>query len=463
MGEAVQSVATGIEVAPGRAGRVRIAIDRLRENALALDVALVAGVALVLGLIRLGTPSLWLDESLTATGNPIATFTDGYHWLYYSLMWPWRNVVGSSEWDLRFPSVVGSMLACCLLVVLGHRLFGRSVAVVSGLLLATSPFVVKWSQQARGYTLLLSASLVATLLLLRALERGTRGAWAAYGLAFAFVVVWHPVGGFLLAPAQLVLVAQRRERVRPHGLLAAVIVMVLGVPWAAQIALRSTGRGVAMDWLTRPSPGTAAHAFLDVSGAAGIGVLLAALGLWVLARRSDRDLAVWLGTWALTPFVLALAVSIVRPIYLDRYLIVAAPAFALLGGVAIVGLGRRSAAALVAAVVVATGAGLGQWYSSGDHGNWHGEDWRGAVATVLARHGNDPIVVAPWSSSPAAVYYGTSPVSAATADSIWVLWWSQEKQDMTALERRQIGLAGHRRVEKLEFGSRLSAQLWRRP
>ncbi len=98
-----------------------------------------------------------------------------------------------------------------------------------------------------------------------------------------------------------------------------------------------------------------------------------------------------------------------------------------------------------------------------EHGNWHGENWRDAVATVLARHGSDPIVVAPWSSSPAATYYGAKPVSASTAGSIWVLAWSQEKQDMTPHERRAIGLAGHRRIETLDFGSRLSAQLWRRP
>ncbi len=120
MGETAQAVGAPIDVTPARAGLRRISIDRLREHTLALDVALVGAVALVLGLIRLGTPSLWLDETLTATGNPIATFTDGYHWLYYSLEWPWRHVVGSSEWDLRFPSVVGSMLACGLLVVLGQ-------------------------------------------------------------------------------------------------------------------------------------------------------------------------------------------------------------------------------------------------------------------------------------------------------------------------------------------------------
>jgi len=463
MGETAQSVTPGIEVPSGHVGASGLSLSRVRENAVALDVAVVAAVALVLGLIRLGTPSLWLDESLTASGNPITTFTDGYHWLYYSLVKPWTLVAGTSEWALRFPSVVGSMLACGLLVVLGYRVLGRPVALVSGLLLATSPFFVKWSQQARGYTFLVAAGLVATLLLLRALERGTRGAWAAYGVAFAFVVVWHPVGGFLLLPAQAALAAQRRERLRPHGLLAAVIVMVLAVPWAAQIAMRSTGQGVAMDWLTFPTAGVASHALLDVSGAAGLGVLLAVLGLLVLSRRGDRDTAVWLGVWAFVPFALALLVSLVRPIYLDRYLLVAAPAFALLGGAAIVGLGRRARAALVAAVVAATMVGLGQWYSTAGHGNWRGEDWRDAVATVLARHGNEPIVVAPWSSSPAATYYGAKVVSASTADSIWVLTWSNTKHDLTPVERREIGLAGHERVEKLQFGSRVTAQLWRRP
>ena len=59
------------------------------------------------------------------------------------------------------------------------------------------------------------------------------------------------------------------------------------------------------------------------------------------AAAGRRDLALGLGAWALAPFVLALTVSFVTPIYLDRYLITAAPAFALLAGVAVLGVGRR--------------------------------------------------------------------------------------------------------------------------
>jgi mannosyltransferase len=436
-------------------------------RAVSVQVTVVAGVALVLGLIRLGTASFWVDEAFTESEmrrSLVDTISAQYHLLYYWIERPWAAVAGTSEWALRFPSVLGAMLAGSLMLVLGRRLFDPWVGLVSGLLVVTSPFVVQWSQQTRGYTMLLALVIGTTLLLLRALERRSRLAWAVYGLAFTAVVVWQPVSGVLLFPAHALLAAQRRENVLPHGLLAAVVIGALAVPWAAVTAMRSTGEGVVMNWLKFPTEWAIVRGVLDVSGASGVGLVLAVVGLVVLRRRGDRDLGLWLGVWALSPFVLALLVSIGRPIYLDRYLIVAAPAFALLAGAAIVGVGRRVRIVLVGAVVVATVAGLGHWYSLADEGNWHGEDWRSAVATVVARQSEaDAIVVAPWSSAPAATYYGADVVDVSTADSIWVLAWSETGDDITAAERRALGFGAHVRAEKLDFGRRLSAQLWTRP
>jgi len=438
-------------------------LARIGISSLAVDVVIASGVALVVGLIRLGRPSFWMDESLTALEIQWSydRALDGYYWLYYSIEKPWAALAGSSEAALRFPSVLGTMVACALLVVLGRKLFDRRIALVAGVLLALNPFVVKWSQQARAYTLLLAVSVLAILLLLRALERGTRGAWALYGLAFSAVIIWHPPAGVVLAPTHLLLVSQRRERILPHGLVAAVVIMVLGVPWAAQIAMRSTGEGVAMNWLTFPTPEVIARALLDVSGAAGLGVLLALGGLWLLHRAGDVDRALWLATWAFTPFVVALLISIARPIFLDRYLIVASPAFALLAAVALVGVGRRARVMLATALVAAVGVGLWQWYST-DEGNWRGEDWRSAVGTVLERRADaDAIVVVPWAAHAAAEYYGARPVDVSTADSLWVLVWSETRpRDVLDAERRALGFGDHVRVEKLQFGRRLSAQLW---
>ena len=436
-----------------------------RLDSVTVAALLAGGVALVLGLVRLGTPSLWVDESFTAraVNGPYLDTVEGYHWLYYSLVKPWAAVAGTSEWALRLPSVLGAVAACVLLVILAARLFDGRVAAVSGILLAVNALVVQWSQQARGYTLLLALSLLAMLLLLRAIERDSRGAWAAYGLAFAAVIVWHPVAGLILFPAHLVLALQRRERLLPHGLLALVLICAIGVPWAAQIAMRSTGDGVAMDWLDAPSVGEAMTTLLSVSGAVGVGLGLAVAGLVVLWRSRERGRVWWLATWAFAPFAVSLLVSIARPIYLDRYLIVAAPAFALLGGVALAGLARRWRWPVAGAVGMAAAVGLVAWYAAGWNGNWRGEDWRGAVGTVLERKGADePVLVTGWQSSPAARYYGADPVDVSTSDSLWVITWSETGEEPSATVRANLGYGRHRLVERIEFGRRVAAEHWQR-
>jgi mannosyltransferase len=447
----------------GAADRGRAATARLSTTA--VDVGIVTVVALALGLVRLGSPSFWVDESFTAralTEWSIWQWAQGYHFLYYVLLRPWIAVVGTSETALRFPSVLGAAAAAALLVVLGRKLFDRRVALVAGLLLAASPFVVKWSQQARGYTILLALSILAMLMLVRALERGRQIDWALYGLTLSALFVWHPVGGLVVVPAHVALAYQRRGRLLPHALLAVVLVAVIGVPWAAQIAMRSTGEGVAMNWLTFPSTRTIVETILAVSGAAGLGILLAVIGLIALRRAGEGETAWWLGIWAVSPFVVALLVSTFRPIYLDRYLIVAAPAFALLGGIAIMGVASRWRVALASVVVIATAVGLARWYTI--DGNWRGEDWRSAVRMITERRADaDAIVVAPWSAAPAARYYGADPVDVSSAKRIWVLRWSETADDITPPERQALGFGAHALLEKLAFGRRLSAELWVRP
>ena len=450
-------------VAPAEDARLGVR-SLSRGASLAVDIAIASGVAFVLGLIRLGAPSVWFDEAYTAeaTGRSPAWWlaNDQYHFLYDGVLALWATVAGTSEWALRAPSVLGAMIAAALVVVLGRKLFDRWVALASGVFLAASPFVVKWSQQARSYTLLLALSLIATLVLLRALDRGTRSSWALYGVAYAAVVVGHAVAGILLAPAHLVLIAQRRERVLPHGPLAAVIVVAVAVPWAATVAMRSTGQGAGMAWLQPPSPSVVAHAVADVSGAAGLGIALAVLGLVLLWRAGRRDLVVWLGAWASVPFVLALVMTAGTPVFLDRYLIVAAPAFALLAGVAIVGVGRQLGPVLAAAAAVVSAITLVQWYSTADDGNWRGEDWRSAVAALRAESGGGEVVVVPWWAQLGAAYYGVSPTSVSTADSVWVLTWSETGHRLPRGERLPLGFGDHELVERQDFGRRVSLQLW---
>jgi hypothetical protein len=441
--------------------------DRLRSASLAFSAFAAMSIALGLGLIKLGAPSLWIDESFTAYAVHLsfADLIEQNHWLYYSVEKSWTSLVGTSEWALRMPSVFGAMAACGLLVLLGRRLFDQRVALISAVLLATNPFFVKWSQQARGYTLLVAASLLATLLLIRALDRVSPAAWVAYGVAFAVVIVWHPFSAALLAPAHLVLGLQRRESVRTtHALIGTTVAVALAAPWLIAVAQRESEGGGPTSWLDAPTLGVVTRALLDVSGAAGLGFGLALLGLWVLRRDENHSLAVWFGVWAFGPFVYSLAASAANPIFLDRYLIVAAPAFALLAAVALARVRAPLRSAIGVAAVIATTIGLFLWYSDGGGGNWRGENWRRAVNTVVERRGeHDALLAAPWWGERAISYYGGRVEgSVPESRSAWVLVWSDGDPGFSETSRIVLRLGRHKLVEELSFGRSLRAQHWER-
>jgi hypothetical protein len=216
-------------------------------------------------------------------------------------------------------------------------------------------------------------------------------------------------------------------------------------------------------WIPFPSAEYAGRSLLEVSGAAGVGLLLAGLGLWLLRSTGNGARAAWLATWAFAPFLVALVVSVARPIFLDRYLVVAAPAFALLAAVAVLGVSARWRFGLAGTAAAATAVGLVLWYESAEDGNWKGEDWRSAAATVLERSNEaDAVLVVPWWAHDAAEYYGAPAADVSTADSIWVLHWSEDGPAIPAEVRGPLGFGDHELVESRQFGWRLSAQLWRR-
>ena len=439
-------------------------VDRSRVSATVIWVTIVSAVSLALGLFRLGKPSFWLDETFTARAidYPYPDILLQYHWVFYSVEKPWAAIAGTSEWALRVPAVVAAMLACAALVVLAARLFDRWIALLSGLFLATSPFFVKWSQQARGYTLLVAASIVAALLLLRALDRGTAGAWLGYGAGLSLVLMIQPIGGLALVPAHAVLIAQRRQRLSRDALLAGFPIVLFGLTWAGVVAVYATGDPFTNP-LRFPSAETVVRALADNSGIAGLGALLAIGGLWSLRRAGRSDTALWLGTWAFVPFLVTLGASIAKPMFLDRYVIVTAPAFALLAAVAVRNLAPRLRAPLALVVATATAVGIVHWYAQGADGrNWHGEGWRPALELIYEqRSHDDPVLVIPHFAHAAPRYYDARWVTVAPdSDSVWALYWSERGHELSARSRRALHLDTHRLVESITFGWRLAAQHW---
>ena len=404
----------------------------LPSGAAETGAALVAAaVSLGLGLFQLGQPSLWIDEAATARAVrfSVEQLSAQHHWLYYSLMKGWTAVAGHGEVALRLPSVLAAALACALLVPLGNRLLRPPVGSVAGVVLAVNPFVVQWSQQARSYTLVLLAAIVATGAFAYLRSRRTTSAWALYALAAGALLVLQPLCAMLLLAVHLV----AGQGVRRHVVVSWILVAAAASWWLTGVEERET-RGGTLEWNTSPGVGTVWDALREIGGAAGLGLLLAAGGLALLRR--ERLL---LASWALLPLVLSVAATPVATIFVDRYLIVSAPAFALLVAVWLASVGVLVRAAGVAVLAAGTIGGLLVWYGPDGSQNWRGEDWKAATAFANARGG---ATVSSGFAQYAYDYYG-----GIVRDTGLVLVWSEDERDF----------AGDWRLD-VSFGKRLRAQ-----
>jgi mannosyltransferase len=100
---------------------------------------------------------------------------------YYLVLRLWIDCFGDSETSLRLPSALAMAATAALVAVLGRRLFDTGVGLTAGLIFAGLPSVTRYGQEARPYAFAVGFATLATLLLLRAMERPTWRRWIWYG------------------------------------------------------------------------------------------------------------------------------------------------------------------------------------------------------------------------------------------------------------------------------------------
>ncbi len=175
-------------------------ITRIRRLP-AVDGALVALIVLlgfVLRVYALDQQSFWSDEGLTVhyiggtVADVIQRITVGFHNpLYFTALHFWAGAAGTSDWAIRYFSVVCAVLAIPLIYVLGRHLYGRTAGLIAALLLATNPFAVYYAQEARMYAQILALSLGVAVTLLLALRRNRLVYWLGFVLFSAGCLYTH--------------------------------------------------------------------------------------------------------------------------------------------------------------------------------------------------------------------------------------------------------------------------------
>ena len=183
--------------------------------------AAAAGVALGLGvLLRFWCRSdLWLDEALSVSiarlplsELPEALRRDGAPPLYYVLLHGWMRVWGTGDLAVRSLSGLLATATLPLIWLAGRRVGARATAWAAALLLASSPFAVRYATETRMYALVLLLTLVGHLVLARALEGPTRGRLVAVAVVAALLLYTHYWSIYLLAVVAAWLAARARRQ-----------------------------------------------------------------------------------------------------------------------------------------------------------------------------------------------------------------------------------------------------------
>jgi uncharacterized membrane protein len=287
-----------------------------------------------------------------------------------------------------------------VLYALGARLFGSRVGLIGAFLLALNSYHIRYAQEARSYTLVVFLVTLSSLFFVSGIERPIRRHWLAYVLTSVLAAYSHFFGGLVIAAHWVSLLFLRRRNT-PWRLLAAsnAVVFLLLLPLGAFVLAKDAGQ---VDWLSQARPSNVVGLFFVLAGGAGraasadaVGKLLllayfvvSLLAVVAAAREwssGSTSAGTWryafLFAWLFVPVAVAYSVSLVKPIFLARYLIVCLPPLML---IAAVGLSRiRRIPVLTGALVIL--AALAGYETFRYYKVVENQDWRGATQYLLSQ------------------------------------------------------------------------------
>lgn len=148
-------------------------------------------LAALLRFYYIDAQSLWSDEGNSVAMAPRApleiiqrTAQDIHPPLYYLTLHAWSRFVGTSVVAVRALSALFGVLTVALTAALGWRIGGWRVAFFATLAAALSPFAIHYSQETRMYIMVTMLGAASWL----AFSRGVRARMANLGLVFYFFI-----------------------------------------------------------------------------------------------------------------------------------------------------------------------------------------------------------------------------------------------------------------------------------
>ncbi|ELP70797.1 putative membrane protein [Streptomyces turgidiscabies Car8] len=281
------------------------------------------------GLSRQG--SVWRDEAATWQVAERSTAEiwrmlgniDVVHGCYYLLMHGLFEIFGPSTTTLRLPSVLAMAVAAACVAAIGQRLADTWVGLAGGTAFGLLPAVQFYLQEGRPYALVAAGAGISTLLLVSVLQGRVRAVyWAAYGgtVLMCALLNWLSL---MILPAHLATLLWTRagRGVWARWTIAAGIATACALP----LILFSRGQSAQLSWI----PPLTWHMLIGPA----VLLLIGGVGALLDRPRVGRLSVAAVGLPLLAvPQISLVGLSLIQPLFLDRYVL-----FSLLGLALLIG------------------------------------------------------------------------------------------------------------------------------
>jgi mannosyltransferase len=336
------------------------------NNKLIILLAILS-IGLFLRVYDLSNESLWLDEGFSIkfanlSLSQIFYLQETNPPLYYIILHWWIILFGDSEFSVRFPSVMFGFLSIFMIYKVGNQIFNKDVGILSSLLLGLSVFHIRYSQEARTYSLSVLLTLLSIYFFIKLLRKSSSTVLLGYILYSALLIYSHIYGLFIIIFQNIYIIAlyllskETNKLSLKRWILIQIILIILFIPWVNIFLAQTLGVVQSGFWIPMPSLSSIKESFVGYSGSKLLFFLYMILSLisimtyekisgnisWkniFLSVESYRwkigllntDKILFLLVWLLTPILLPFIISrFSTPIYHTKYTIVASLAFYLL-------------------------------------------------------------------------------------------------------------------------------------
>jgi mannosyltransferase len=186
-------------------------------------LALLSALGAAMRFASLDVQSFHHDEVITAARIVPGSFTDMLEVvkrsesnppLYYVLAWGWAKAFGADEVGLRSLSALFGAATVPLAYCIGAELASRRAGLIAAALVAVSPMLIWYSQEARSYAILVFFCAVSLYFFVRALRTRNGRDLALWALSSALALCSHYFAVFAVGIEAVWLLVALRARWR---------------------------------------------------------------------------------------------------------------------------------------------------------------------------------------------------------------------------------------------------------